>query len=101
KLIRDSDCIVIAIPSAYIEQIFQQLPREIFEDKIILSAVKGILPEKNVLLNDSVSQQFQFRSDRYFTVMGPCHADEIAAETVSYLTSSGNSVTNAQEIASR
>ena len=62
--------------------------------------MKGILPEKNLLLNDYLSQQFQFRGDRYFTVMGPCHAEEIAAEKLSYLTFSGNSVTKAQEIAS-
>ncbi len=99
-LIRDSDCILIAIPSAYIEQIFHQLPPEIFENKLILSAVKGILPEKNLLLNDYLNQQFQFEGDRYFTVMGPCHAEEIAAEKLSYLTFSGNSVTKAQEIAS-
>ncbi|HEY2350777.1 MAG TPA: NAD(P)H-dependent glycerol-3-phosphate dehydrogenase [Puia sp.] len=100
NLIRDSDCIVIAIPSAYIEQIFQQLPSEIFEEKIILSAVKGILPERNLLLNDYLSQQFRLGGDRYFTVMGPCHAEEIAAEKLSYLTFSGNSVTTTEEIAS-
>jgi len=100
KLIKDSDCILIAIPSAYIEEIFQQLPTEIFEEKIILSAVKGILPEKNLLLNDYLSQRFRFAADRYFTVMGHCHAEEIAAEKLSYLTFSGNSVTKTQEIAS-
>ena len=100
KLIKESDCILIAIPSAYIEEIFQQLAPEIFEGKIILSAVKGILPEKNLLLNDYLSQRFQLTADRYFTVMGPCHAEEIAAEKLSYLTFSGNSVTKTQEIAS-
>jgi glycerol-3-phosphate dehydrogenase (NAD(P)+) len=100
KLIGDSDCIVIAIPSAYIEQIFQPLPAGIFERKKILSAVKGILPEKNLLLNDYMTQQFQLNGDNYFTVMGPCHAEEIAAEKLSYLTFSGNDVTTTQEIAS-
>ena len=100
KLIRDSDCVLIAVPSAYIEQIFDVLPPEIFEGKQILSAVKGILPGKNLLLNDYLSQQFQFKGDSYFTVMGPCHAEEIATEKLSYLTFSGNSVTAAQEIAS-
>ena len=52
ELIRDSDCLVIAVPSAYIEQIFDDLPTGIFEGKKILSAVKGILPGKNLLLND-------------------------------------------------
>jgi glycerol-3-phosphate dehydrogenase (NAD(P)+) len=100
ELIRDTDCLVIAVPSAYIEQIFDGLPPEIFDGKQILSAVKGILPGKNLLLNDYLSQQFQFRSEMYFTVMGPCHAEEIAAEKLSYLTFSGNSVTAVEKIAS-
>jgi len=100
ELIRETDCLVIAVPSAYIEQIFDGLPSAIFDGKQILSAVKGILPGKNLLLNDYLSQQFQFRSEMYFTVMGPCHAEEIAAEKLSYLTFSGNSVTEAEKIAS-
>jgi glycerol-3-phosphate dehydrogenase (NAD(P)+) len=100
QLIRDSECIVIAIPSAYIEQTFEELPTEIFEGKKVLSAVKGILPGKNLLLNDWLRQQFGFETERYFTVMGPCHAEEIAAEKLSYLTFSGFSVTETQEIAS-
>jgi glycerol-3-phosphate dehydrogenase (NAD(P)+) len=100
KLIRDSSCLVVAVPSAYIEQIFDGLPPEIFEGKQILSAVKGILPGKNLLLNDYLSRQFHFDADRYFTVMGPCHAEEIASEKLSYLTFSGISVTDTMEIAS-
>ncbi len=99
NLIRESDCLLIAVPSAYIEQIFDSLPVDMFKGKKILSAVKGILPGKNLLLNDYLSQQFQFKNDDYFTVMGPCHAEEIAAEKLSYLTFSGNSVTAAEEIA--
>jgi glycerol-3-phosphate dehydrogenase (NAD(P)+) len=100
KIIRESDCLLIAVPSAYIEQNFDVLPADIFEGKKVLSAVKGILPGKNLLLNDYLYRQFQFSADRYFTVMGPCHAEEIAAEKLSYLTFSGNSVTDTAEIAS-
>jgi glycerol-3-phosphate dehydrogenase (NAD(P)+) len=100
KLIRDSSCLVVAVPSAYIEELFDGLPSGIFEGKQILSAVKGILPGQNLLLNDYLSQRFHFEADRYFTVMGPCHAEEVAAEKLSYLTFSGISVTAAQEIAS-
>ena len=99
-LIHNSDCVVIAIPSAYIEQTLEALPRGIFKGKKVLSAVKGILPGKNLLLNDWLRQEFDFETDRYFTVMGPCHAEEIAAEKLSYLTFSGFSVTDTQEIAS-
>ncbi len=100
SLIADSDCLVIAVPSAYIEEIFETLPRNILKGKKILSAVKGILPGQNLLLNDYLKKQFQFPHDDYYTVMGPCHAEEIAAEKLSYLTFSGNAVPSTQEIAS-
>jgi glycerol-3-phosphate dehydrogenase (NAD(P)+) len=100
KLIRDSTCLVIAVPSAYIEQLFENLPPEILEGKQIISAVKGILPGRNLLLNDFLHARFHVEADRYFTVMGPCHAEEVAAEKLSYLTFSGISVTATQEIAS-
>jgi glycerol-3-phosphate dehydrogenase (NAD(P)+) len=100
KLIHDSDCLLVAVPSAYIEEIFDPLPTDIFKGKKILSAVKGILPGKNLLLNDYLTERFHFDAAMYFTVMGPCHAEEIAAEKLSYLTFSGNSVTPTQEIAS-
>jgi glycerol-3-phosphate dehydrogenase (NAD(P)+) len=100
KMIRESECLVVAVPSAYIEQIFDDLPTDIFQGKQILSAVKGILPGRNLLLNDYLSQKFHFDPSGYFTVMGPCHAEEVAAEKLSYLTFSGISVTETLEIAS-
>jgi glycerol-3-phosphate dehydrogenase (NAD(P)+) len=100
KMIRDSECLVVAVPSAYIEQTFDDLPPDIFRGKQILSAVKGILPGRNLLLNDYLSQKFHFDPLKYFTVMGPCHAEEVAAEKLSYLTFSGTSVTDTLEIAS-
>lgn len=100
KLMSDSSYLIVAVPSAYIEQIFEPLPNEIFEGKQVLSAVKGILPGKNLLLNDYLNQRFQFKPEGYFTVMGPCHAEEIAAEKLSYLTFSGLSETSTLELAS-
>ncbi len=99
KVIRESDCLIVAIPSAYIEEIFDLLPTGIFQGKKILSAVKGILPGRNLLLNDYLKEKFQFVTANYFTVMGPCHAEEIAAEKLSYLTFSGLHETPTAEIA--
>ncbi len=95
-----ADCLVIAIPSAYIETTFQALPRNIFRGKKIISAVKGILPEQNLLLNEYLQTAFDFPQEDYFTVMGPCHAEEVAAEKLSYLTFSGKDVTSTANIAS-
>ncbi len=89
EVIAASDCIIIAIPSAYIETILKQLDRNIFAGKKIISAVKGILPEQTMLLNDFLKKEFKVPLENYFTVLGPCHAEEVAAEKLSYLTFSG------------
>ncbi|MDP4128706.1 MAG: NAD(P)-binding domain-containing protein [Bacteroidota bacterium] len=100
QVIRDSNCVILAAPSAYIEKILEPLPASVFNGKQILSAVKGILPGRNLLLNEYLKNQFGFETDQYFTLMGPCHAEEIADEKLSYLTFSGLHVTPTLEIAS-
>jgi glycerol-3-phosphate dehydrogenase (NAD(P)+) len=100
EIIRDSGCLVVAVPSSYIEKVFETLPEDILKDKQILSAIKGILPRKNLLLNEYLSGRFGFPVEQYFTLMGPCHAEEIAAEKLSYLTFSGVYEEPALELAS-
>jgi glycerol-3-phosphate dehydrogenase (NAD(P)+) len=89
EVIRQADCIIIAVPSAYATDVLQHLDKKIFEEKKIISAIKGILPEQNLLLNDYLQQEFNVPLKDYFAVLGPCHAEEVAAEKLSYLTFSG------------
>jgi glycerol-3-phosphate dehydrogenase (NAD(P)+) len=96
---RDCDAVVIAVPSAFATATLGQLDVQTLLDSKIISAIKGILPDHNLLLNDYLRNQYQFPIDQYFTIMGPCHAEEIAAEKLSYLTFSGTEEEKAQEIA--
>jgi len=89
EVIENSDCIVVVIPSAYATEALDKLDRNIFKGKKIVSAIKGILPETNLLLNEYLKNEFDFELNNYFTVLGPCHAEEVAAEKLSYLTFSG------------
>jgi glycerol-3-phosphate dehydrogenase (NAD(P)+) len=89
SVINQSDALVIAVPSAYLQNILEQLPKDVFEKKHVISAVKGMLPANNQLLNDYLRTQFNVPLENYFTIMGPCHAEEVAAEKLSYLTFSG------------
>jgi glycerol-3-phosphate dehydrogenase (NAD(P)+) len=66
----------------------------------VVSAIKGLLPEKNILLNQYLEETFNIPLEDYFAVLGPCHAEEVAAEKLSYLTFSGTDITTASEIAS-
>lgn len=89
EVIVNADVIIIAVPSAYVVDVLNKLAIDSFKGKKILSAVKGILPEENLLLNDYLNQRFDIALSDYFAVMGPCHAEEVAAEKLSYLTFSG------------
>jgi len=99
QLVADSDVLVVAVPSAYIEEVLSQLPAGALKGKQVVSAIKGILPSANQLLNDYLAQHFGLPLTDYFTVLGPCHAEEVAAEKLSYLTFSGIDETSALEIA--
>src|SRR3954453_8150302 len=59
EVIKASDVLVIAVPSAFIENAFDKLPAESFKGKKIISAIKGILPSCNQLLNDYLYEKFQ------------------------------------------
>ena len=99
-MIESSDVIVIAVPSSFVEETLAGLDENSFQNKKIVSAIKGIIPSQNVLLNAYLFRQFNVSLEDYFVVLGPCHAEEVAAEKLSYLTFSGIHVTAAQEIAS-
>ena len=99
QVIAESDCLILAVPSAYIVDTFKDLPKHSFAGKKFISAVKGMLPELNLLINDYMKQEFGLELIDYFTIMGPCHAEEIAAEKLSYLTFSGIDEPFAEKIA--
>lgn len=100
KVVAASDAIIIAVPSAYVTDVLKPLQGNAFQNKKVISAVKGILPQNNVLLNDFFKQEYNVPFTDYFTIMGPCHAEEVAAEKLSYLTFSGADEEMAIEIAS-
>jgi glycerol-3-phosphate dehydrogenase (NAD(P)+) len=89
EVVLKSDALVIAVPSAYVENVIAQIPAEMLKGKKIISAVKGILPSENQLLNHYLTTHFSFPPEDYFAVLGPCHAEEVASEKLSYLTFSG------------
>lgn len=99
EVVKKSDALLIAVPSAYAIDTLQPLSPDAFEGKKVLSAIKGILPQDNLLLNDYLKKQFALPLSSYFTVMGPCHAEEVAAEKLSYLTFSGIDAEQTRQIA--
>jgi len=98
-VVRESDIIIIAVPSIHIAASLEGLDLAAFKNKKIVSAVKGVLPKYNILLNQYLEKQFNVSIDQYFTLLGPSHAEEVAAEQLSYLTISGVDTQHTSDIA--
>jgi glycerol-3-phosphate dehydrogenase (NAD(P)+) len=89
EVVQKADHLLIAVPSAYLTETINSISEQQLLQKKIISAVKGILPDHNLLLNDYLKRKCDFAAENYFTIMGPCHAEEVAEEKLSYLTFSG------------
>lgn len=88
-VVDNSDVLVVAVPSAFVEDALSSLQTNALKGKKVVSAIKGMVPSRNVLLHEFLAEQFDFPIADYYTVLGPCHAEEVAAEKLSYLTFSG------------
>ena len=55
-------------------------------DKIVICALKGLVPETNLLFGEHMQKHFNVSKDNFLVIGGPCHAEEVALEKLSYLT---------------
>lgn len=99
EIISPADIVIIAAPSAFLTKIFENFPKEIMKDKIIFSAVKGIIPEYNAIPARFIHKTFDIPYDNIGIICGPCHAEEVALERLSYLTVAGQDEDTAEEMA--
>jgi len=93
-----ADVLIFVIPSAFIHSELQKLSVDI-TNKTVVSAVKGILPETGLLLGEHFHDNYNIPFENIGVIAGPCHAEEVALERLSYLTISCADPTKAQTIA--
>ncbi|MBP1223270.1 NAD(P)H-dependent glycerol-3-phosphate dehydrogenase [Flavobacterium sp. 1355] len=80
-----ADYIIFAIPSAFLNTELQNLTVSL-ADKIIFSAIKGIVPETSLIVGEHFHIQYDIPYYNIGVITGPCHAEEVALERLSYLT---------------
>ncbi len=85
EIVSNADILIVAIPSPYAKQALSKLRKSI-RKKIVISAVKGMIAEDNCVLGDYIHQRFHVPQERIGIIAGPCHAEEVALERLSYLT---------------
>lgn len=83
--VKNSDILVFATPSPFLKQHLQKLTRTL-SNKIIVSAIKGIVPDENMIINDYFQKFYGVKQENIAIIAGPCHAEEVALERLSYLT---------------
>lgn len=84
-VIEQSDLLVLAVPSPYLKQSLNDIKVDMSQ-KMVISAVKGMIPDENLLVTEYMHQYFQVPKENLGVIAGPCHAEEIALERLSYLT---------------
>ena len=80
-----ADYIIFAIPSAFLSLELEKLTASL-ENKIIFSAIKGIVPETSLIVGEHFHTKYDIPFDNIGVITGPCHAEEVAMERLSYLT---------------
>lgn len=81
----EADTLVVVVPSPYFKDTVDKINVDI-SNKNIVSAVKGIVPDSNQIITDYFKSTFACKDENMLVIGGPCHAEEVALERLSYLT---------------
>ena len=85
KVVSNYDILIFAIPSAFLTLELEKLT-ESLERKIVFSAIKGIVPETGLIVGEHFYEKYNVPYKNIGVITGPCHAEEVAMERLSYLT---------------
>lgn len=99
-IVEHSDCLVFAMPSPFLKDHLKKLTTSL-SDKVLVSAIKGIVPDENKIISDYFIDHYQVPAENIVVLGGPCHAEEIALERLSYLTVSSLDADKAETLAER
>ena len=85
KVCEQAEVIILAVPSAFLHTTLSALEIDL-SSKIFFSAVKGIIPEYNQIVGEYIQEHYKVPLHNIGVITGPCHAEEVALERLSYLT---------------
>ena len=99
KVVTKADLLILAIPSAFLSIELDQLNQPI-DNKIIFSAIKGVVPESMLIVGEHFNKRFNVPMEKIGVILGPSHAEEVAMERLSYLTVACMDIRLAKAVAS-
>ena len=100
SVLTSSEIIILAVPSAFLKPSIENIKPEIFKNKTVFSAIKGIIPDDLLIIGDYLREKLNIPLDKIGVITGPCHAEEVAMERLSYLTIASTDTNTASTLAS-
>ena len=99
-IVKESDTLIFVTPSPYLKSHLKKLKTKI-KDKFIISAIKGIVPDENLIVSEYFTEEYKVPPENIAVIAGPCHAEEVALERLSYLTFACPDTNKAKVVAER
>ena len=93
-VVKDADTLIIAVPSAFLKATLDRMGKSEIAGKTVFSAVKGIVPETNQIVGEYLFEHWGVAKENFGVICGPCHAEEVAMERLSYLTIASQNAAN-------
>lgn len=85
-LIYKADVVLLNVPAAFLKEALADITPDDFKGKKIVSAIKGLVPDENLIVGEFLNKKYDISFDNFIVISGPCHAEEVALEKLSYLT---------------
>jgi len=99
EIIKSADYIILNVPAAFLKETLRNVTPEMFAGKKIVSAIKGIVPDENQIIGEFIHEKFKVPLSDILVISGPCHAEEVALEKLSYLTIASTNIGSAGSFA--
>ncbi|MBL4656834.1 MAG: NAD(P)H-dependent glycerol-3-phosphate dehydrogenase [Flavobacteriales bacterium] len=99
EIVAKYEVIILAVPSAFLKSALVDIRKDAFKGKQVFSAIKGIVPENNTIIGEFLHNQYDVPFSDIGVITGPCHAEEVALEKLSYLTVACQDETKAEMVA--
>lgn len=84
--VRSCDTIILAVPSPYAKGYLKRIRNSVLKTKTVINAIKGMIPDEVMLVSDYLHQVKELPREHIGVISGPCHAEEVAKDRLSYLT---------------
>ncbi|MBY0244544.1 MAG: NAD(P)H-dependent glycerol-3-phosphate dehydrogenase [Sphingobacteriaceae bacterium] len=99
EVISSADYIILNVPAAFLKESLDGIKASDLKGKKIISAIKGIVPDENLIIGEFIYQHYNVPLEDIVVISGPCHAEEVAQEKLSYLTISSVDTILAEQFA--